>query len=128
MNKLTAEQLIIINQKITDRTVSEKVKKSIENIVEIPYEQDDMATYKYKGIVAKSVKLGCSIARIKPFESNNTQTAVLAALTSLELNGISLVNYKEDISQLADFFLSNDIEGGCEWIEKRQNSDNGVDI
>lgn len=122
MNKLTAGQLVMINQKLVgnNEDVNEKTRILIEQIVEMPYEQNEMSSYKYKGIIEKASKLGCSIARIKPFEQKNNQTAVIATLTLLELNNVRLVNYEDNVSQLVQYFTAGDIESGCEWIRKRR--------
>ena len=122
MNKLTAGQLLMINQKLTGskEDVSKKTRILIEEIIQMPYEQNEMSLYKYKGIISKASKLGSSIARIKPFDHKNNQTAVIAALTLLELNNVKIADYEDNISQLVEYFLAGDIESGCEWIRKRR--------
>ncbi len=121
MNKLTAGQLIMINQKLVKKKfdISEKTQILIEEIVQMPYEQNEMSLYKYKGVIQKASKLGSAISRIRPFDDRNDQTAVIAALTLLELNGIKMTDYKDNVSQLVQYFLIGDIESGCEWIRKR---------
>lgn len=122
MNKLTAGQLVMINQKLTGNRedVNEKTRILIEEIVQMPYEQNEMSLYKYKGIIPKASKLGCSIARIKPFKQKNNQTAVIAALTLLELNGVKLTDYEDNVTQLVEYFLAGDLESGCEWMRRRR--------
>lgn len=122
MNKLTAAQLVMINQKLTGNKadISQKTKILIEEIVQMPYELNEMSLYKYKGTIEKASKLGSSIARIKPFENKNNQTAVIAALSLLELNNVKLTDYENNVSQLVEYFIAGDIESGCEWIRKRR--------
>lgn len=130
MNKLTAGHLVMINQMLTGSKEDESQKATIliEEIIQMTYEQNEMSLYKYKGIISKASKLGCTIARIKPFEHKNNQTAVIAALTLLELNNVKLIDYEENIPQLVDYFLAGDIESGCEWIRKRRKDSEVADL
>ena len=118
MNRLTAKQLLMINQKITcvDVKASDNLMKKLETISDLPYEQDEMFFYKYKDVIAKASKLGCSIARIKPFAEKNKQTSVVALLTLLELNGVGLEKYDDDLPLLVSFLEAGDLESSCEWI------------
>ena len=128
MNKLTANQLLMINQRITgvDVEASDNLMKKLETISNLPYEQDEMFFYKYKDVIAKASKLGCSIARIKPFTEKNNQTSVVALLTLLELNGVGLEKYDDDLPALVSFLETGDLESSCEWI-RMHKIDNDVD-
>ena len=118
MNKLTARQLLMINSKLTGKeiNVSEKLNKTLEDISKMPYEQNEMFFYKYKDSVEKAAKLGCSVVKIKPFVSKNRQTAVLAMLTLLKLNGVRIERYEKDIPQLVSFLDGDDFTNVCRWI------------
>lgn len=120
MNKLTAGQLLGINRKLTgnNNVASDELMNKLLRISEMPYEQDEKFFYKYKNAVAKASKLGCSIARIKPFETKNNQTAVLALLTLLELNNVKLAGYEKELSALVPYLEAGDLENCCQWIKR----------
>lgn len=119
MNKLTAEQLLMIYQKRTGEEIkkSETLLKKLEEISKMPYEQDERFFYKYKNTVAKASKLGCAIARIKPFPEKNTQTAIVSMLTLLKLNRVKLVDYENDLPTLATLIQAGDVTKTGQWIE-----------
>ena len=122
MNKLTAKQLLMINRKLVGEDVadSDESLKILEEIAKIPYEQDERFFYIYKNTVAKAAKLGCAIARIKPFRKKNNQSAVFSLLTLLELNKIKLVDYENDLATLVSLLEAGDVEKTGKWIEKYQ--------
>lgn len=125
MNRLTGKQLFMINQKLTEDNTdaSETFMKKLEAISELPYEQDETLFYIYKDTIAKASKLGCSLARIKPFAKKNNQTAVLALLTLLVLNRIELQNYDKDIPKLVSILESGDVEQGINWIKVHETEE-----
>jgi len=129
MNKLTAKQLLMINQKLTNNNhgASAALMKSLDEISKMPYIQNEAQFYVYRNTVAKASKLGCSIAQIRPFEKKNTQTAVLALLTLLELNGEKLSGYEDDIPGLVSLLCSGNEDGVRSWIT-RYKSDEGYII
>lgn len=129
MNKLTAKQLWRINQKLTgeDAKASDERLKRLEEICKIPYEQDERFFYLYKNTEAKAAKLGCSIARIKPFEKKNCQTAILSLLSLLELNKIKLCDYEEDLIGLASLLETGDVEKTSSWIEEHKIRETPLD-
>jgi prophage maintenance system killer protein len=126
MNKLTAKQLMMINQKLTGNNLDESSKEMMEKLEKIsrmPYEQDERFFYKYKNTVAKASKLGCSIASIKPFPEKNNGTAILALLSLLELNRVKMVNYENDLKKLVNYMEADDDEKVCHWIENYKASE-----
>lgn len=129
MNKITAGQLIIINRKVTGDTehISDRAKNDVDEIIRIIYEQDEMFFYKYKGIVTKAVKLGSLISKTRPFRSGNDKTAVISALTLLELNGVKLKDYEEKIEELVDIFKKGSLEDGCDWIDLHKTDTNNLE-
>lgn len=121
MNKLTVNQLILLNKKVqqNNEQCKSKVKDEVlKEIVNIPYQKDEEFFYIYRSALEKASKLGCCIAQKKPFEIKNTETATLAALTLLELNGYKMVDYKDDMNNLMNLFENNEYEKACEWIKK----------
>jgi len=122
MNKLTAKQLLMINRKLTgeDAKASDELLKKLEEISKMPYEQDERFFYKYKNTVAKASKLGCSIARIKPFRNKNNQTAIISLLSLLELNKVKIVDYENDLTTLVSLLESGDVEKTCAWIDNHK--------
>lgn len=120
MNKLTAKQLLMINQKLSDNYygASEELMKRLEEISGMPYVQDEKFFCIYKNTVAKASKLGCSIAQIRPFAGKNTQTAVLALLALLELNGEKISGYESDMPGLVSLLNSGNVQGTEEWIKR----------
>lgn len=125
MNRLTGKQLFMINQKLTEDNTdaSEVFMKKLEAISELPYEQDETLFYIYKDTIAKASKLGCSLARIKPFAKKNNQTAVLALLTLLALNKIEIQNYDKDIPKLVSILEAGDVEQGINWIKVHETEE-----
>lgn len=118
MNKLTSKQLFMINRKLTggDSHTEGTLMEKLDEIAAAPYEQNDMFFYKYRDTVSKAAKLGSTLARQKPFASCNEGTAIIATLSLLELNGIRLDGYEDDIETLASCLCSGDLESCCEWI------------
>ena len=118
MNKLTAKQLIMLNRKIVNDearfTINEEAK--IKEIAELPYEKDEEFFYKYKTTIEKSAKLGCLIATSEPFHKGNEETAMLAMITLLELNGYKIPDFELYLDELSEQLKSNDYEAVCSWI------------
>lgn len=130
MNKLTAMQLLMINQKLTGQNVeiSADAKKTLEAIASAPYEQNERALYIYRDIIAKAAKLGCILMQKRPFEHKNSQTTVIAILTFLELNGVKLIGYESNLSELLMHLNNNDMETVCQWIKMHKSENNITDL
>lgn len=119
MNKLTAKQLQMFNKKIV-APGNEKNKPVLsmdvlEKIAAIPYEQDEAFFYIYRDTIEKAAILGCSIQKMKPFKEGNSETAILAMLTLLDVNGYEIIDYEKDIATL--FEALEDYEVLCEWLK-----------
>ena len=130
MNKLTAKQLLMINQKLTgdNAEIPPDVQSLLETIASAPYEQNERALYIYRDIIAKAAKLGCVLLQKRPFKHKNSQTAILSILTFLELNGIKLIGYENDLSELMAQLDSDDIEQVCQWINAHKAEDSIADL
>lgn len=121
MNKLTAKQLLLMNQKLTnEENVTPEVLNRVEEIALLPYRQDENSVYVYKDTIDKATVLGSSIARLRPFEKKNSQTAVVAMLTLLELNDIMLKNYENSIMELVECLLDGDLQRSSQWVKRYQ--------
>ncbi|MEE0874795.1 MAG: hypothetical protein UIH27_15180 [Ruminococcus sp.] len=120
MNKIVTRQLYNINVGITanKNPLSEYKWNILKNVAAAPYEQDEHFYYVYKSIAAKAAKLGCELIRKKPFESENELTAVVATLTMLEINGIKLANYRNDIDSLKQYLSDNNVDEAEKWINR----------
>ena len=118
MNKLTAEQLLLLNQKITAEDAGDRQVNfdELKEISDIPYQKDEELFYIYRTAVEKSAKLGSLIAIRKPFAVANRETAVLALLTLLDINGYKMTNYSKDIDELCSLLEEGRIESTCRWI------------
>ena len=119
MNKLTPEQLVLLNRKIIaeeDASVSQVKFDELKEIAEIPYQKNDELFYIYKTAIEKAAKLGCLIAIRKPFAKANQETAILALLTLLDINGYKTVNYNKDIEELCVYLEETKIDNACKWI------------
>ncbi len=126
MNKLTAKQLIMLNQKIVNdeaRLTSEDEAK-IKDIAEIPYEKVDEFFYKYKTTVEKSAKLGCLIVSNRVFNEGNEETAMLAMLTLLVLNGYKVSDFEQNLDELSEYLNTNNYEAICSWIRDHASNQN----
>ncbi len=123
--KLTSEHLIFLNEKVSNKNgesrsslgnVQEKLER-IKKIADAPYEKQDEFSYVYKNQIEKAAKLGNAIATQKPFETANTETAILATLTLLKLNKVELLDhYKKDIQMLKECIKDTEIDRICHWI------------
>ena len=103
MNKLTPEQLVLLNRKIiaVDEVSIPQVKfDDLKEITEIPYQKNEELFYIYRTTIEKAAKLGNLIVLRKPFVKANQETAVLALLTLLDINGYKMVNYSKDVEEL----------------------------
>ena len=121
MNKLTAKQLLTINQKLTNVIdESPALLCKVEKISRLPYQRDDRAVYVYKNIVERASVLGSAIATGKPFEMKNNQTAVVAVLTLLKLNDVELENYESNVAELAEYLKSGNLSDSNQWIMRYQ--------
>ncbi len=119
MYKLTPNQLLLLNRKITDmeaQTISPNRFELLKEISETPYRQNKEDSFIYKGPAEKAAKLGNEIALKKPFERSNRDTAVLALLTLLELNGVKLKDYRDDLGELYDNIEDQALEKTYKWI------------
>lgn len=119
MNRLTPEQLVLLNKKITgDESGDLRVRFSeLEEIAQIPYEQNERFFYKYKGVKEKAAELGSLIAKREPFEKANLETAVLALLTLLDINNYRLINYSQDIETLCIYLKEPETNNVRQWIK-----------
>ena len=72
--------------------------------------------YVFRTVKEKAAKLGNLIALRKPFSQANEETAVLALLTLLDINGYKMVNYSKDIDELCGYLEEKDIDNTCTWI------------
>ena len=120
MNKLTPEQLLLLNRKITagdSSSVLRVTKEELKEIADIPYIQDKRFFYVHKNTIHKAAKLANLIACRKPFFEENRETAILAMLTLLSINGYKIANYREDMEKLWDCLEKDETEGICQWIK-----------
>lgn len=119
MNKIAATQLHNINAYLSGnkKPLSEKMLIVLNSVTAAPFQLDDSGYYIYKTLAAKAAKLGCEIVKIKPFETDNALTAVVATLTMLEINGSMPAHYKDDIDGLYHCFSENNIEQAEQWIK-----------
>lgn len=122
MNKIVARQLQGINAQITgaEPQLSEEQWNALEEVAAAPFELNESLYYIHKTIFAKAAKLGCEIVRRKPFESENELTALVSSLTMLEINGVRLASYKQDLDGLRECFDSNNIAGAEQWLEQHR--------
>ncbi len=128
MNKLTPNQLLMLNRKITkgidpnasgeSAPISPDRMQLIIEIARAPYETNPGNFYIYKGIVRKAARLGCVIVGRRPFERGNHGTAVLALMTLLTVNGYTFPDYKKDVDILCRHLDAQDMEMCCAWIEE----------
>ena len=119
MNKLTPEQLVLLNRKIIadDEASIPQVKiDDLKEITEIPYQKNEELFYLYRTAIEKAAKLGNLIVLRKPFSQANEETAVLALLTLLDINGYKMVNYSKDIEELCRYLEETKIDNTCKWI------------
>lgn len=119
MNKLTPEQLVLLNRKIIadDEASVPQVKfDDLKEITEIPYQKNEELFYIYRTAIEKAAKLGHLIVLRKPFVKANQETAVLALLTLLDINGYKMVNYSKDIEELCRYLEETKIDNTCKWI------------
>lgn len=119
-NKLTPEQLLLLNRKITAGDSSSVLKVTMDDlkeIADIPYVQDKRFFYVHKNTIQKSAKLASLIADRKPFVNGNRDTAILAMLTLMEINGYKVANYSNDMDELNACLENNETEEICQWIK-----------
>lgn len=120
MNKLTPEQLVLLNRKIIadDETNVTQVKfDDLKEIAEIPYQKNKELLYVFRTVKEKAAKLGNLIVLRKPFVKANQETAVLALLTLLDINGYKMVDYKKDIEELCGYLEEKNTDNTCKWID-----------
>lgn len=121
MNRLTAKQLVKINGTVTSRKkvpITDEKMKLLEEVVQSPYIQDEKFFYVYKTTIEKAAKLGCELYRNRPFDKGNGNTALIAILTLLDVNGFKLVGYENDLKSLANGIQNNDFDAVTTWIRK----------
>lgn len=121
MNKLTPEHLMLLNRKIiADFDESVNILQvnfdELREISNIPYQKDKELFYVFRTAIQKSAKLGSLIAIRKPFVKANQETAVLALLTLLDINGYKVANYKKDIDELCKYLEEVEVDNTCKWI------------
>ena len=119
MNKLTPEQLVLLNRKIIaddEASIPQVNFDDLKEITEIPYKKNEELFYIYRTAIEKAAKLGNLIVLRKPFVKANQETAVLALLTLLDINGYKMVNYSKDIEELCRYLEEIKIDNTCKWI------------
>ena len=95
----------------------------LKEISDIPYQKDEELFYIYRTAVEKAAKLGSLIAIRKPFDTANRETAVLALLTLLDINGYKMTNYGKDVDELCALLEEGLIESTCKWINSHLHED-----
>ena len=119
MNKLTPEQLVLLNRKIIaddEASIPQLNFDDLKEITEIPYKKNEELFYIYRPAIEKAAKLGNLIVLRKPFVKANQETAVLALLTLLDINGYKMVNYSKDVEELCGYLKETKIDNTCKWI------------
>lgn len=118
MNKLTPEQLMLLNRKVTGEkdVVLQENFNELKRITNIPYQKNEELFYEFKTVVDKAAKLGNLIALQKPFVKGNKETAIVAMLTLLDINGRKVENYANDIDELCKYLEEPTEENIREWI------------
>jgi len=119
MNKLTPEQLVLLNRKIIaddETSILQENFDDLKEIAEIPYQKSKELLYEFRTVIEKAAKLGNLIVLRKPFAQANEETAVLALLTLLDINGYKMVNYSKDVDELCGYLEEKDIDNTCTWI------------
>ncbi len=119
MNRLTAEQLLTLNRKITGNTdaVTDKKRRLLVQIADLPYERDGMHAYRYRDVFSRATVLGCALMREKPFCEGNEKTAILTVMTMLELNGYAVEDTPASIETLYRLLMTEDTEACRTWLE-----------
>ena len=85
-----------------------------------PYRLDGTGDfYVHRNAIDKAAVLCLAISGKKPFKSCNVKTGIISMITLLELNGVSLHNYKESLPDLSNC-LQNDSseEAVILWIKR----------
>lgn len=119
MNKLTPEQLVLLNRKIIaddEASIPQVNFDDLKEITEIPYQKNEELFYIYRTTIEKAAKLGNVIVLRKPFVKANQETAVLALLTLLDINGYKMMNYSKDVEELCGYLEETKIDNTCKWI------------
>lgn len=118
MNKLTPEQLMLLNRKVTGEkdVVLQENFNELKRITNIPYQKNEELFYEFKTVIDKAAKLGNLIALQKPFVKGNKETAIVAMLTLLDINGRKVENYANDIDELCKYLEEPTEENIREWI------------
>ena len=119
MNKLTPEQLVLLNKKLVGEEKQQLLRvdnDELTEITEIPF-QTDRDFYRYRRTKEKAAKLAIIIVKRKPFLEANRETAVLSMLTLLLINGIKLVEYSEDVEELYKYLEEAETDEVCNWID-----------
>ena len=124
MNILTPEQLVLLNQKViaeNGAATSQMNFDELKVITDITFRKNRELFYEYRTISQKAAKLGSLIATRKPFLKANKETAVLALLTFLDINGQKIENFNKDIEELYKYLEESNektsIDNTCNWIE-----------
>lgn len=126
MNRLTPEQLVLLNQKINPEEkvlLSTTKLNQLKEITDIPYQKDEELFYVYRGTIEKAAKLGNLIVSRKPFYKSNQETAILALLTLLDINGYRMENYFNDIEDLRISLGETDLKNTIKWIKEHSVED-----
>lgn len=135
MNSISAKQLIMINSIATGRPSNYELSKKKMDLLKIiaaaPFSKEkewdsvnrieyETCFYEYRTVIEKAAKLGYDIYQIKPFDSKNNKTAILALLTFLDVNNFNLEDYSDDLDELAEFLqdAENGLLGTASWIKE----------
>ena len=118
MNKLVSRQIIEINRKLSGNCSNEKTIKKLNAILLEIYSKDKEGFYIFRDSVSKAAKLACELYNQKPFANKNLATAIYTAFILLQVNGIALTGYDNDLKTLQTHIINNDNFAVESWINK----------
>jgi death-on-curing protein len=89
----------------------------LERIVDAPFRTFDGEDV-YRGLEAKAVRLAYGIITGRPFRGGNERTGLLAMLTLMEINGVSMHCGDDDIVDAGIALASEEMTQGrlLQWI------------
>ena len=118
MNKLISKQITEINHKLSGNKGSDDLINTIDNILLEVYAKDENGFYIFRNSISKASKLACELYNQKPFARKNLSTAIYTALVLLQINGIALSGYDNDLDTLKKYISNNDNISMESWINK----------
>lgn len=122
MNRLTAKQILTINNKLTQNQTEEStVHDKLNRISQAPYILDKQDFYIYRDTFSKAAKLSCDIYEKKPFKEKNLSTAVLATLLLLQVNNIQLEITHKNLGELSALIKNKSENELNIWLKERSN-------